>query len=552
MSIGAADDLLANRYRFPNHPYVTLPADPTWAEDPIADRNWRFQLHGLWWVENLYFAFDKTGDTRYRDRYYFLLRDWYQDNPRSAPPSDFSWEDHAAAFRGMLYACALQRSDPDPAWLTAAAELHGATLAEDAFYVRHGNHALNQSIGLLDLACVMVRLPWRDLAASRIETLLLESVDAQGVTNEQSEWYQLYNYSRYSLAMSRLEACGVVPSEQMQLRVRAMPRWSAFAAQPNGWTTMIGDTPNARIPSIRGTEVEFVASGGATGLAPDARSQVYNEGYAFFRSGWGQTRDLKDETAVTVRFGPARRFHGHVEPGGVLLSSWGDRILMDPGGPHDLNRTAWQRYFMSELSANVVTVDGRRMNRTGSAQLVAKRSTSAFDYVAVRHTKFRSVIHERRVFYSRRLDVLFVEDHLRSTATERYRQLWHLHPESNPIWYGANGSFLTRKADGPNVRARQLVGGKGRRVVRGATAPIQGWVTYGYKHRVTAPVVQTIARGRDVRYVTMFVPSKTGGRGVSVKSFSLRPRGFSIVLRGSGREVRIAVSATTASEALLS
>ena len=166
------DALLHDHYLYAPHPEVTLPHDLTWAEDPLHDRNWRFDFHALRWVENLWAAWTSTNDQAYYDRYVELLQDWYDDNPVDHPPSDFSWNGHATAWRGVVYACALKRLAPRPDWLTAAAQLHGEKLADDSFYVHHGNHALNQSIGLLELGCALPNLNWRDLAASRIETLM--------------------------------------------------------------------------------------------------------------------------------------------------------------------------------------------------------------------------------------------------------------------------------------------------------------------------------------------------------------------------------------------
>ena len=53
MGTGTADDLLADRYRFAPHQPVTLTWPIDWAADPLDDRNWRFQLHALVWLEPL-------------------------------------------------------------------------------------------------------------------------------------------------------------------------------------------------------------------------------------------------------------------------------------------------------------------------------------------------------------------------------------------------------------------------------------------------------------------------------------------------------------------
>jgi heparinase II/III-like protein len=188
------------------------------------------------------------------------------------------------------------------------------------------------------------------------------------------------------------------------------------------------------------------------------------------------------------------------------------------------------------------------MRTTGATSVIGSRITPLFDFVALRHTKYNTITHERRVFYSHDLDVLIVDDHLVATVNRTFRQLWHLLPDASPQWYGTNGGFITRRADA-NVKVRQLVGGKGRRVITGARSPIQGWVTWGYGQLQAAPVVSVSDSGKDVRFVTLFLPSKAIGRGASVKSFSLRSVGFDLRLSVNGVIERILVSEKTASEA---
>src|SRR5439155_12659150 len=118
--IRTADDLLAGRYTISHFGTVAVPLDPRWNENPVKDPNWEFNFHALRYLDALWDAWIATGQARYRDRYAFMLRDWFADNPRSAPPSRYSWNDHATAWRGVIYACALTRLPRSP-WLVRAA-----------------------------------------------------------------------------------------------------------------------------------------------------------------------------------------------------------------------------------------------------------------------------------------------------------------------------------------------------------------------------------------------------------------------------------------------
>ena len=70
-----------------------------------------------------------------------------------------AWDDHSTAWRAGVYACAVYVLGR-PAWLRAALARHGSALADSAFYVVVGNHALNQDIGLLDVGLTLQRTDW--------------------------------------------------------------------------------------------------------------------------------------------------------------------------------------------------------------------------------------------------------------------------------------------------------------------------------------------------------------------------------------------------------
>ena len=301
--VARADELLDNRYLLDPFPIVRLPARLTWAEDPFHDSNWQFQFQTLRFTLDLLNAATATGTTAYSDRALFLLKDWMAKNPRSKPASRFAWNNHSTAWRAVVYACAAELT-PMSDWLHDALVLHGRTLADPDFYVGHGNHALNQSIGLLEVGHVLGRDDWTALARDRINTLVKESVDSQGVTNEQAVGYQSYNYKQYRLAQRRLEELGLTPGDGFA-RVDLMPRFLAQATLPNHEAEMIGDTGGGTVGSVPDTWMEFVATEGASGPTPPLVA-AYRAGYLFARSGWGTDRAFARRDVPVAPAGPGR------------------------------------------------------------------------------------------------------------------------------------------------------------------------------------------------------------------------------------------------------
>jgi heparinase II/III-like protein len=536
-----SDDLLANRYTLWPHPTVTLPSSLTWREDPLGDDNWKFQFHTLRFVRYLMATWGSTALVKYRDRAANLMWDWWRDNPRSNPASPWSWNDHSTAWRAMMYAC-FYRALGSPTWARSALLTHGSALASPSFYVWHGNHALNQSIGLLDVACLLGRSDWKSLAAQRLSTLIGESIDVQGVTNEQAVGYQLYNYNRYNAARSRLLACGQ-PVPSSFARLSRMPLFLAHATLPNGHYEMLGDTDDGPAQPIRGTPAEFAATLGTAGPKPSSELAVYTAGFAFGRSGWGETRPFTDEVSFALRFGPARRFHGHLDGGAITMYGYGSRLLLD-SGRYTYNYNAYRSYFAGRSAHNIVSVDGVAFDPARSTTRTALRTSTTHFELAVRHLGYPGVDSRRRMIFSRRLNYVLVYDQLFSSVVHRYRQLWHLREDANPWMTGI--SVGTRRPRG-NVLIRQLYGWSTNRLVTGSTNPIQGWLSYRFGVRKPNPTVEVIKSGASVRYLTVLVPDDDGRFSVSFARVRTSSSGFSADITVNGRTERVTATATSSS-----
>jgi len=536
-SLALANDLMQNRYSLAGHPTVTLPSSPTWREDPLHDANWVFNYQSLRFVWDLIAAWAQTGDRSYLDRGLYLLRDWYQDNPWSAPRSTFSWEGHATAWRALVYTCAAEMVSPTT-WLNNALVLHGRTLASSTFYVYHGNHALNQARGLLGIGCFLHRSDWKTLAVSRIGTLVTESVDSQGVTNEQAVGYQLYNWRAYSAARQRIVDCRITPPSSLS-RINRMPGFLAYATLPDGTYAALGDTGRENAPAIPGTIAEF-ATAGLSGPKPPSWYAFYTAGFAFGRTGWGEQRAFADEAAFTLRFGPAPRYHGHDDGTAVTLYGFGRR-LVDDSGKFTYNNNGWRRYALSNRAHNLVTVDGLTHGRVSTSGIGRHANASRID-IRVRNLGYAGVDDRRRLLFSTRLGYLVIDDRLTSSTIHTYRQLWHLEADANPAVSGSQ--VRTRIASGGNLQILQLSGRPTIRLVKGQVSPIQGWLSYRLGHRVAAPVVEAVKRSSSVRYLTVLVPTAGPGSTVRVSGLRLTASGFSFTIEVDGRIERVAAWAT--------
>ena len=532
-SVAVADALLNNRYTLASFPTVTLPSNPRWNENPLKQVNWLFNYHSLRFVWALTTAWAQTGDQRYLDRAKFLLYDWQRDNPRVGAPSPYSWNDHSTAWRAMVYVCAAEIL-PDYTWLLRTLRLHGETLASPSFYRAEGNHALNQDIALLEVGNFLGRSDWKRLAASRLSKLVTDSVDTSGVINEQSVFYQLYNYDRYSAARKRLRELDQ-PVGSGFARIDLMPSFLAHATYPNGRYVPIGDTEANKAAVIQGTWAEFAATQGASGPKPSSTSRIYGAGYAFVRTGWGEDRPYEDETMLTMRFGPGRRFHGHDDGSSITLYGYGAPVILD-SGMFTINPGPYRNYFVSRRAHNVVTVDGLPFDTSARTDVRWKRQSSTLFELAVKSKPYAGVASERRVTFSKSLGYAIVDDRMSASTTRTFRQLWHLRNGSSPV---RNGTRTWTRADRSNVLIVQVIAPSAARFITGATSPIQGWVSYGRDEKKKAPVLESRRGGTKARFLTLLVPYATTRPNVTVTNVKLYAGAYSMTVSINGQRERV-------------
>ena len=220
----------------------------------------------------------------------------------------------------------------------------------------HGNHALNQLIGLIDVACVLVKPTWKIGRGTRLSDLLVESVDAEGASNEQAVGYQLYNYGQYERARRHLvdvrhrPPIGLRPS-------RPDARVPGLCDAPDRTYAQLGDTDLQTARAIPDTIAEYAATAGASGPKTPTTVRRYAAGFLFARSGWGESRPFAEETYLTMRFGPGQYLHGQHDGQSITLSARGRRLLVDPG-KYTYTPGSWMTYFESRAAHNVVVVDG--------------------------------------------------------------------------------------------------------------------------------------------------------------------------------------------------
>jgi hypothetical protein len=531
---GMANQLMSDRYEFPPFATAKLPAHLTWAENPFHDSNWQFQFHSLWWLLSLTDAWQSTGREAYLDRALELAHSWVSLNPKKDPPSPYSWNDHSTALRSIVLTCIAQILPQPRSWLDDALTQHGQTLADSSFYVHHGNHALNQDIGLLEIGCWQNRSDWISLAAHRIHVLLPQSIDTQGVTNEGSVGYELYNWERYRVAKSVLLRCGQTVDSDFA-RVNRMPGFLAYATRPDGAYETIGDTRLGTSVPINGTIAEYAATLGAHGPTPSHTISVYGAGYVFGRTGWGANRAYKDEDFFSLRYAGPRIIHGQADGSSVTLYGLGRELLVDPGY-ESYNGGKFRAFFKSQAAHNALLADGYEGSLSDTWKMTRSRITDTyFDGIVELHST-SGLTDTRRVIFSKRLGFLIVVDRAEAPKKTRFHQLWHLPLGANVTISGQTA--YTNFSRG-NVLIQQLLGGAHFDVVRGATNPTQGWLPTTWGSHAPAPVLEDVRGTSHIKLVTLLVPFASNRASVRVTNADAHGQHFSFDISVDGQRQHV-------------
>ena len=542
-----AQELMAGRMTVPTFDAWTLPVDPTWGEDPFDNPYWEFQYHALRWVDPLRRVGLATNDQAMLNRYAELVRDWVENNPISAPPSAYSWNDMAVGVRSIALVCLSASLDVTPAWLNAAMQDHVNMLADPAEYRPRGNHGLHQNMGLLALGCHRDVDGWRRYAIRRADTMLRHAVDSEGVTDEGSIKYQGLNYRWWREMETRIELCGLQPSS-LYVRVSRMPAFLAQATQPDGNLVAFGDTSAIdRAYLLPGTAAEYAATQGRTGRRPDRVFSIFRRGYAFSRTGWFDAQSARKQALASLRFGQARNsaVHGHEDGGNIGYFARGRQILWQPG-VYGAGGGPPRRYVVSNESHNTVDIPETTYDRDAETRLKADRHTRTLDLVSVTNRVLKGVTWRRTMIHVKKPGFLVVDDRITQRSKRQVLQRWH---------FGSDRTVGVGRAraqtSGTGSDATVLWIGKKPRlsVVRGRKDPMLGWRSHAVHDFVPAPVVEASRTGRKVRMTAIIVP-----RGSNVRSSKVRlvdykkKRGRLVAEVAIGRAVyRVAFTARNAS-----
>ncbi|TCC39674.1 heparinase II/III domain-containing protein [Kribbella sindirgiensis] len=521
-----------------------------WALNPYKNASWYMWFHSLRWLGQGIVAAGK-GDLAALTRVNTIAYDWYRDNPYSWKANVGAWE--STMHRTNVLNCLRQailaglHVSTVPAryaWVDAALLSHARFLTYN--WSGAWNHGTDESIALFGVGCVLGRTDYKNLAQQRFAAGITTSIDAEGGTNEQSTGYAAFNYSLWGRAIAVMQNCGVNPGTTIATRRALLAKFLTLATNSLGRLHQIGDTEVQATYPWTGTPLQFAGSKGTAGTMPLWRVGVYSAGYVFGRTGWGSdpARGFAGESTYSIRYGPGRAFHGHLDHTGITYTARGRDILVD-GGYAAYNAGAYRTWSVGPSAHSVMTTPMSTYLNPVTRLTAYSVKANAESYVFA-DAPGSGISRVRSVLVLKDPDLLVVWDRASAKTAQAFQTLWHLPPDQRASVYSRTTAVAMAAGDTSKtilfqVPFKQALPAGALLVKQAQTNPIQGWHYPSSYVRKSAPTLMMARSGTTASILSFIVPVRSSG---SV-TYTVRQVGttFIVNLNVGGQRAGIAISA---------
>ncbi len=536
-----------------------LPDNPTWAENPFGSRIWQLYYQSLGWLyagEAAYKAGEFAGFPQYAKT---MLMDFLATNDDPTQPTDpMSWHDGGTAFRlatiSYLYENYIKFGNPNGTVVTfSAAEqdlfAQGLQNHLDQMQFRlsqvdkyeESNHRFFHGMALLSYATVFGKAegtpyyePNADLYVEQgldvINEILGNIINLDtGVTKEQSFTYQRLDMGLVIEAQEYIVDNGYALDHDLNAVMEKMLEFDVLSRRPGNqisdeYISEIGDTAFGTRAGTYYTDIvedkglispyaKYALTKGTEGIRPPDLIDYHESGYIIYRPEyeWENIRD----TRVIMDVSEKTISHGHYDNTNILMSSFGERILVDSGGPYSYDRkndfgyadSFRSLYFITSKAHNVVVVDGQNVNV--DTQVLSILDNDVFSFTSAKHRGFAGVDIYRNLFVLKDSGIVLVfdvADNLNG-ALHEYDLNWHFDPSAIGVDAGSTTEF---KVGNVHVDGAFLTGTTaGYEVISGRAGPDpQGWVTTALYNATPAPVLDiSQTTGLDTWFISAFATS---------------------------------------------
>jgi len=532
----------------------------------VGDPKVVWELSRMQFLLTLGMAYQATGDEAHAEAFARRFREWTGENPPGLGINWVSSLEVALRLITWTWALSLFRLSPHLtphlyAEVSKAVDVHADHIER---YLSHhtspNTHLTGEALGLFYAGLVFPQHPQaarrRDVGRRILDEQLDRQVLRDGVYFEQTTAYQIYTAEIYLHYLILADRNGLPIPAGMRPTVQRMLDFLLAIRRPDGGMPVIGDQDGGfLLPLMRrepkdarglfsvaaaffgradfawaagGIQPEalwllgsgVVATSESTGAAPPREtSRVFPEGgYVVMRSGWRRTaHHLVFDVGPLAS--PLSGAHGHADLLSVVVSPFGEPVIVDPGAFLYAKDPASRNHFRGTAAHSTVTVDGAGQAEPKgpfgwrdrpAAQLRRFDSTADYDLADASHEAYARladpVTHRRRVVFVKAPGYWVIVDDLSGASEHRIEHRFQFGEVSliaeSGSWARARGS----RGRGLLVRAfasEPLT----TRIESGCLAPLAGWVSQNYGERSPSPALVYRADVRlPLRIVTVLLP----------------------------------------------
>ncbi len=535
--VPTANGILNDDWPARGHPPAHLPRPLTWTEDPYDDAFWRFMFYGLRYTSNLLWAWQTTGEIRYRDRLLEILTSYADHDAVRGYDRDTFDNNHASAYRAMVLVNTYRKLEAGGALpsslaskLRASLQRLGGFLADPAHFEPDFNHGFNEGLALLLVAKNFPELDpsgtWRTTAIARLRQMLASNIDADGVDVENSPFYHYYVMGIVSQIAAWTAQWETGLAREYSDGRRRMVHHAAAIVQPDGFLPMLGATATTNVPGqdpavygpLTSLDANFrwVFTKGASGTTPPAGVELFPvSGLFLLRSATPAAPSFERRTFLTFDSGIYRTDHSHLDALALTYYSWGRPLLIDSGlFTYDAGDDF--TYFHGTRAHNTVVVDGRDQQPGAARPGVSRRLPSGVAWATGTSALVPGVSHVRTVILVKR-DLAVVVDSLSSSATHTYTQTWHLFPEAEIAAAGKDVVASTPEGTEQLAICQADWSTLELDTQRGGVAPLQGWYSKAYGAKAPNWAIEYARTAPSARFVTLLASGPYAATRPSVR-----------------------------------
>jgi len=200
----------------------------------------------------------------------------------------------------------------------------------------------------------------------------------------------------------------------------------------------------------------------------------------------------------TIRYGPRRWAHGHLDRGGLTWSTAGTRVLADAGHFGTDGTSAFVRWQASTAAANVAVLENATFSGSRAVSILRSSIGSTAHHWSLDDEQYGSR-HLRDVTVDDAHHALSVIDSF--SARLGFRQYWHLDRSWQLVSLDRQRHHATFRNSSGHILA-VTTDGLIRPPVQGATRPVAGWSFPHQGQRV--PVYEFIVEATTTMLHTTF------------------------------------------------